>query len=78
MATRDRITDRIEATRRFWHQSGDWNATKWQLSMAEFADELSALKYDGLVYSNAVEGGLSYVPFRSNQIWWVKRDTPEP
>ncbi len=76
--TRDRIFYRIEATQPFWHQHGDWNAAKWQLSMTEFANELSALSYDGLEYNNAVEGGLSYVPFRNNQIWWVTRDTPEP
>jgi len=77
-ATATRIYEDIQATQTQWHVSGNWNASKWQLSMGVFAKELSALGYDGLVYENTVEGGLSYVPFMSNQIWWGDRPRPEP
>lgn len=76
-ATRDRILDRIEGTQRLWYQHGDYNVGKWQYSMEVFTQELAELGYDGLVYPNTVEGGLSYVPFTGDQIWWVTREAPE-
>lgn len=77
--TLDRILDDITATQGNWHRAGeDYSARKWRCSMEVFAKELSSLDYDGIVYQNAVEGGgLSYVPFRSSQIWWIDRPAPE-
>jgi hypothetical protein len=76
--TADRIDKDMQATQEQWHLSGNWSASKWQFSMGVFAKELSSLNYDGLVYENTVEGGFSYVPFRSDQIWWCNRPRPEP
>lgn len=50
---------------------------KWHCNMCAFAKELTAQGFDGLVYDNTVEGGLTYVPFRDDQIWWTSRDNPE-
>jgi len=30
--------------------------------------------YDGIFYKNHAEGGVSYIPFRENQIWWLLKD----
>lgn len=77
--TRDTIIAEIEKTQPQWHASGgDYSARKWQMSMTPFANELKSRGYDGLAYENAVEGGISYVPFSGDQIWWVERDDHEP
>jgi hypothetical protein len=42
------------------------------------ASVLAPKGYDGFIYENTVETGMSVVPFRTNQVWWVGRDAPEP
>ncbi|TCP32407.1 hypothetical protein [Sphingomonas sp. BK235] len=75
-----RILDRITTDAVKWQGAGSrYSAMKWQLSMRPFADELQAVGYDALCYENAVEdkGSTSFIPFETNQIWWVDSNDPQ-
>lgn len=77
---REAIFAELQATQSVWGNAPPetYNALKWECTMKVFARELQARGYDGLEYDNTIEEDLSYVPFRSDQIWWVDRDAPEP
>lgn len=42
---------------------------KWNAGMGVLAPRLAVLGYDGLRYNNTREGDVSFVNFRSDQIW---------
>lgn len=52
-------------------------AAKWRVGMEEVVRVLGPKGYDGLRYKNTQEGGISYVPFTTEQIWWLDRQLPE-
>lgn len=73
-----RINNAMAASQAQWaHYPPDHQAIKWYCNMLPFTQELAHSGYDGLVYQNIVEGDLSYIPFRSDQLWWTGRDDHE-
>jgi len=68
----------IQAGQREGQDQAEHNRLKWENTATAVSKVLSRLGFDGLKYDNTEEGGVSWVPFRSDQIWWACRGHPEP
>lgn len=74
----EEISRLIQQGQRHARDTEEHNRLKWENTAAAVAAVVGRHGYDGLVYENVSETGKSWVPFRTDQIWWTDRDQPEP
>lgn len=72
------ICDLIAKGRRDSHDQDEYNRLKWENTVSAVSTVVGRKGFDGFTYNNTQEGGVSWVPFRPDQIWWVNRSQPEP